>query len=697
LFVFISTPAIWAAPLASGHGKFLGSVYSTSQIVNFTTYFNQVTPENAGKWGSVEGARNVMNWTELDAAYALAKSNGFPFRFHVLVWGNQQPNWIAALPQAEQLTEIQQWFEAVAARYPNIDYVEVVNEPTNDPPDGAEDGGYINALGGSGTTGWNWVITAFRMARDRFPATTKLVLNEYNVTNGGKITQYLQIINLLKAQNLIDVVGVQAHSFSTTIDLTSSAMTKTNLDLLAATGLPLMVTEMDIDGPTDARQLSEYQRIFPIFWEHPSVIGITLWGYRPGLWRNTQQAYIVQENGTERPAMTWLKTYLINNPPVIPSGQSFYLSETAANGDAVGTVTASDPESSTLQGWQITGGTGASVFAVNSTTGQLTVANRAALSAAVNSSFTVTLTVSDGRETSAAKTATVNVYAAGQSTSRLVNIATRAYCSTGNNVTIGGFVVSGNVPKRVLVRGIGPSLALQGVPTSEIMLDPTIKLFSSANSTVPIAQNDDWGQADNAVEAATVGGQIGASGFLSSDIRSSMILITLNPGVYSFIASGKNGTSGIVLLEVYDADATTVPSKFVNIATRAYSTTGNGVTIGGFVISGSIPKQVLLRGVGPTLTKQGLAQADVLADPTITLYDALHGNAQIGKNDDWGTNDNAALITSTAARIGATPIESTDTKSSALLVTLNPGVYSFIASGNGGTSGIVLVEVYDAD
>jgi len=184
---------------------------------------------------------------------------------------------------------------------------------------------------------------------------------------------------------------------------------------------------------------------------------------------------------------------------------------------------------------------------------------------------------------------------------------------------------------------------------------------------------------------------------MSSDIRSSMILITLNPGVYSFIASGKNNTSGIVLLEVYDADAATVPSKFVNIATRAYSTSGNGVTIGGFVVSGSIPKQVLLRGVGPTLTKQGLAQADVLADPTITLHDAIRDNEQIGKNDDWGTNDNAALITSTAARIGATPFESTDTKSSALLVRLNHGVYSFIASGNGGTSGIVLVEVYDAD
>jgi endo-1,4-beta-xylanase len=248
LLLLISSALVRAQPLAAGHGKFLGSIYSTSQAVNFTTYFNQVTPENAGKWGSVEGTRNVMNWTELDAAYQLAKANGFPFRFHVLVWGNQQPTWIAALPQAEQLTEIQQWFDAVAARYPNIDYLEVVNEPTNDPPDGPEDGGYINALGTS-TPGaaaavrWDWIVKAYRMAREKFPVTTKLVINEYNVTNGSKLQEYLQIINLLKTENLVDVVGVQAHSFSTTINFTSTATTKTSLDALAATGLPIMVTE----------------------------------------------------------------------------------------------------------------------------------------------------------------------------------------------------------------------------------------------------------------------------------------------------------------------------------------------------------------------------------------------------------------------------------------------------------------------
>jgi hypothetical protein len=152
-----------------------------------------------------------------------------------------------------------------------------------------------------------------------------------------------------------------------------------------------------------------------------------------------------------------------------------------------------------------------------------------------------------------------------------------------------------------------------------------------------------------------------------------------------------------VLLEVYDADATTSGSTFVNIATRAYATTGSGVTIGGFVISGSAPKQVLLRAVGPTLTKHGIGQADVLVDPMIALHDARQGNATIATNDNWGDNANAALITTTGARIGATPFDASDTKSSALLVTLGPGVYSFVASGRSATSGVVLVEVYDAD
>ncbi len=297
-------------PIAEGKPKFLGCAHSNAQAPFFTNYWNQVTPENAGKWGSVERTRGVMNWSGLDAAYQLAKDNGYLYRHHVLIWGNQQPSWIENLPANEQLEEIREWFQAVAERYPDIDFLEVVNEPIHDPPNSPGNGGgnYINALGGTGSTGFDWIIEAFRMARQYFP-NAKLAINDYNIVNSNPNTnKYLAIINGLMAENLVDVIGVQAHAFSTTA---SNAVMASNLDKLAATGLPIHVTEMDIDGPTDQEQLDEYQRIFPLFWEHPAVEGITLWGYRVGLWRTDQMAYLVDEDGvTERPALQWLRQYV---------------------------------------------------------------------------------------------------------------------------------------------------------------------------------------------------------------------------------------------------------------------------------------------------------------------------------------------------------------------------------------------------
>ena len=171
------------------------------------TYFDQITPENAGKWGSVEGTRDTMNWTALDTAYQTAVANNLKFKFHTLLWGQQQPGWIAALPAAEQLEEIEEWMAAVAARYPDLEYVEVLNEPLNAPPP------YREALGGAGTTGFDWVIKSFELARKHFPK-AKLILNEYNViVENGITTNYLNVINLLNERKLIDGVGEQAHFY----------------------------------------------------------------------------------------------------------------------------------------------------------------------------------------------------------------------------------------------------------------------------------------------------------------------------------------------------------------------------------------------------------------------------------------------------------------------------------------------------
>jgi endo-1,4-beta-xylanase len=338
-------------PIATGQPKFLGGVSSPTQNLNFTAYWNQVTPENAGKWGSVEGTRDVMNWAQLDFAYALAKDNGFPFRMHTLIWGNQQPAWIESLPPGEQREEIEEWFAAVAARYPDIDFIDVVNEPLHDPPDGPTDGNYIEALGGTGASGWEWVLESFRLARQYFP-NAKLGINEFSVTNNTTDAQrYLGIAALLQAENLIDTIGVQGHAFSTRVP---NETTIANLDRLATAGLPIYVTELDIDGPTDEVQLADYQRIFPAFWEHPAVRGITLWGYRPGHWRTAQGAYIVHENGAERPAMLWLQGYVADTTlrPWITTNP---IAQTATVGDSVSFTCAGDGSAPLAHLWRKNG------------------------------------------------------------------------------------------------------------------------------------------------------------------------------------------------------------------------------------------------------------------------------------------------------------------------------------------------------
>jgi endo-1,4-beta-xylanase len=308
-------------PIADGKNKWIGNIWSPPQLQNFTNYWNQVTPENAGKWGSVEGTRGVYNWTNLDASYQLAKENGFPFRFHVLTWGGQQPGWINSLSTEEQLVAITEWYDTLAARYPDMDYVEVVNEGSNNHqlPDGQSgSANYIDALGGTGETGHDWIITAFEMARERFP-NSKLMINDYNIVSSHtwgtqNAVNYRRIIDDLIERDLIDVIGVQAHAFSTP---GTQTQIRSVLDYLAQTGLPIQATEMDIQGnsnlpqeESDQLQLQNMQRIFPVFWEHPAVEGITFWGWRPGLWM--EHAELIRPNGEERPALKWLIEYVQN-------------------------------------------------------------------------------------------------------------------------------------------------------------------------------------------------------------------------------------------------------------------------------------------------------------------------------------------------------------------------------------------------
>ncbi|NUM73561.1 endo-1,4-beta-xylanase [candidate division KSB1 bacterium] len=293
------SPQLSLAQLAANKSKFVGNIIGNGFSIrenNFKRYWNQVTPENAGKWGS-------LNWQQLDNIYNFAKNNGFLYRHHTLVWGNQEPGHIAGLDSASQYQEVVNWLSAVGQRYPGMDYCDVVNEPLHAPPS------YKRALGGDGATGWDWVIKAFELARQYLPAKTELHLNEYSVINDGNANaRYIQIINLLKERGLIDGIGVQGHNF----EVNGGASTTTlhnNLTNLAATGLPVYITEFDINVQDDNTQLQRYQTIFPVLYEHPGVYGITLWGYiRYEIWQ--QEAYLLNERLAERPAMQWLRTYL---------------------------------------------------------------------------------------------------------------------------------------------------------------------------------------------------------------------------------------------------------------------------------------------------------------------------------------------------------------------------------------------------
>ena len=291
-----------SAQIAQGKAKFVGNVTGSSVPANFSTYWNQVTSENSTKWGSVEGTRGTMNWAGADAAYNFAQANGYKFKFHTFVWGSQYPSWLTSLTSAQQRTEIEEWIRLACQRYPNTWAIDVVNEPIKTALP------FSAALGGAGTTGWDWVITAFQIARTNCP-NAKLLINEYGTENDPPVrATYKTIINLLKARGLIDGIGIQAHYFN--IDNMNRAAVTSMLDDYATLGLDVFASELDIVGPGgDAGQLAKYQDVFPGFWEHSAVKGITLWGYIVGqTWRDGTG--LVTTGGVERPAMTWLKGYV---------------------------------------------------------------------------------------------------------------------------------------------------------------------------------------------------------------------------------------------------------------------------------------------------------------------------------------------------------------------------------------------------
>ncbi|MGJ3241847.1 MAG: non-reducing end alpha-L-arabinofuranosidase family hydrolase [Opitutales bacterium] len=296
--VFLSATAAAQSP------KFIGTIWKTAWSAppaSFPAWFRQITPENAGKWGVVQKDPDTFNWGPLDRLYAWADGADAVTKQHTFVWGRQQPAWTDDFQNGEDArAAIAGWFKAYMDRYGDqVDLIDVVNEPLHHKPD------YRTYIGGEGVTGWDWVVWAFETARKHAPH-ARLHLNDYDILKSdANTTRYLEIIAVLQKRELIDGIGVQAHF----LEYTDSPTIRRNLDRLAATGLPIHISEYDVHQTDDREQRRIYQEQFPIFWEHPSVMGVTLWGYREGqTWR--EHAHLIRKDGSERPAFTWLRAYL---------------------------------------------------------------------------------------------------------------------------------------------------------------------------------------------------------------------------------------------------------------------------------------------------------------------------------------------------------------------------------------------------
>ncbi len=265
------------------------------------------------------------------------------------------------------------------------------------------------------------------------------------------------------------------------------------------------------------------------------------------------------------------------------------------------------------------------------------------------------------------------------SSSQLLNISTRMRVLTDDKVLIGGFIITGTDPKKVIIRGMGPSL--NGVGAA--LADPTLELHQG-NTT--LATNDNWKINDQTGQSQEA--DIRATTIPPTNDLESAILATLSPGPYTAILAGKNGGTGVGLVEVYDL-AQAANSKLANISTRGFVDTGNNVMIGGLIVgggSGGGGARVVVRALGPSVPVAG-----ALGDPTLELHDG--SGTTIATNDNWKINDQTGQ--SQEADIRATTIPPPNDLESALIATLAPGNYTAIVRGKNNTTGVGLVEVYN--
>lgn len=303
LFSFISVQA----QVSSNPNKFFGNITTSFNVdagggvPQFYKLWNQITCENESKWSSVEGNRGNFNWG-CDNAFNYAKQHNFPYKFHALVWGAQYPSWLPNLTTKERFAALTNWFDHARAKYNTLPMIDVVNEAVGKHQDGNPM--MKETLGGGGKTGYDWLIKAFDMAYERWPNAI-LIYNDYNSIRWD-VDNYITLVQTLRdAGAPIDAYGNQAHELG---DISTSELSSVLKKQQDALQMPMFVTELDIDKENDAQQKAQYQKVLPLLWEAPYCAGVTLWGYVLGrTWVSNSGLY---RDGTERPAMTWIKEYM---------------------------------------------------------------------------------------------------------------------------------------------------------------------------------------------------------------------------------------------------------------------------------------------------------------------------------------------------------------------------------------------------
>ena len=257
-----------------------------------------------------------------------------------------------------------------------------------------------------------------------------------------------------------------------------------------------------------------------------------------------------------------------------------------------------------------------------------------------------------------------------------MNISTRLRVDVGDKVMIGGFIITGNANKPVVLRGMGPSLTSSNIPANQVLLDP-VRELRGPNGTL-IMKNNYWKDDQRSLIEGTV--------FQPTDDRESVIVATLPPGNYTAILTGKNQTTGIGLIEVYDNNEA-VDSTLANISTRGFVQIQDNVMIGGFMLGGnSNPTRIAIRGLGPSLAPFFGAN-NVLAGPTLELHNA-NGTIMIS-NDNWGDDPVSA------AQLTANGLAPQNVKEAGIFTTLSPGAFTAILAGQAPGTGIGLIEIYN--